>query len=145
MDDPIKEERHEMAKDKKKFGYMMIAAVLVLVVSVLTVGFNGGIVGYAIYDTFESNNSVSGSSSDETLGFVTIPNFKISAGDKFKYQVEGWGIGIFRDDTALFDVTEDGLIEFVPDENDVGTHNVWIIMKDKKRYHYQNVVFVIEE
>jgi hypothetical protein len=126
-------------------------AMLVITVSVvlagLLVGLKGGITGFHSLNTFESNLTVTGQGGSAGLSFEKIPNFIANVGDEISFKVEpSRNDVIFRDDTEMFDISPDGKVEFTPTEDDVGKHNVWIIIKDAQGgYYYQNVIIIIEE
>ncbi len=147
--------KNEIERVKLEKKHMLIKGVAVFVfvsfISMYMLGFvpnfsglTEGVAGFAVYDTHEQEMDVSGTQG--SVSFLQMPDFSMSVGDKFKYKIEGIsGLGVFYDDTTIFNVSSEGLIEFVADEKDVGKHNVWIIYKNEQEYHYQNVVFEIEE
>lgn len=64
-----------------------------------------------------------------------IENQKVKVGHKFYYDVNTLSSGVsnvkFYDETLLFDIDElSGIIDFVPDLEDMGTHEITIIAKN---------------
>jgi len=136
----------ERIRMQRKHMLTKAAAVFiaVTVVSMYLLSFSPSILGLAVYDTTEQTVDVS--STQGHLSFAELPDFSMSVGTKFKYQIENiQGPGEFYDDTRLFNITQEGVIEFVPAEKDIGKYNVWIIYKNGQEYHYQNVVFEIKK
>ena len=81
---------------------------------------------------------------------MEIPTYNIKVGEHFianinAYDADGDDI-TFSDDTRLFNISSNGLIEFTPTHEDVGLHHVTIIAKDNQ-FHmdFQDVVFNITE
>lgn len=122
--------------------FMMSAILLVLVLLVKV-----EITGLATLETFETDTPVTGSSPDGRLSFESIPNFIAHPGQRVRFDVHANSEDIvFSDDTSMFEITPEGEIDFTPYEEDIGRHNVWIIVKDTSgAYYYQNVVIIIEE
>jgi hypothetical protein len=125
---------------------LLIAVVLVLIAALLLVR-DARITGYHSLQTFESDVFVAGASEDLSLSFERIPNLVAKAGEETSFKVRANRKDvIFREDTNLFDITEEGVVEFTPSAEDIGRHNVWVIIKDSAgKYYYQNVVIIVEE
>ncbi len=136
-------------KKAQKTGLLLLTIVLtsVLLLSAALVLWGGNITGYQSLNTFETDTVVTGSSIDNSLRFEQIPNFVTRVGEETSFRVvSNKDNVIFREDTNMFDITSDGKVEFKPERDDVGTHNVWIIIKNKEgNYYYQNVVIIVEE
>jgi len=64
-----------------------------------------------------------------------LPDVTVSVGETFQYSASASdpaaGDIKFKDDTTLFDISEDGFIEFTPSEEQRGTHYVAIIAKNR--------------
>lgn len=127
----------------------MLTIVLssVLLLSAGLVLWGGSITGYQSLDTFETDEVVTGSSLDNSLRFEQIPNFVARVGEQVRFRVKANREDVmYREDSKMFDITPDGLVEFTPSTEDIGTHNVWFIIKnDQGQHYYQNVVIIIEE
>jgi len=148
MNMSIEDELERLRKEKKRaIRDFAIATIGVIALVIALLMFDGRITGYSTLETFESENQISGSSAGQSLSFEKIPNFIAKVGEKYRFKVDANRDDvIFRDDTAIFDITEDGIIEFTPEHEDNGKHNVWVIIKDDSgNYHYQNVIMIIEE
>jgi uncharacterized protein YpmS len=148
MLDKIAEEREKIRQERRT---LMKDAVLIFVAAALIAAFllvwKSQITGFATLETFETETFVAGSSSEQSLRFEEIPNFVAKVGEKVKFKVEPNQERVkFSDDTTMFEIDEEGIVEFTPTEQDVGNHNIWIIIKDDSgHYYYQNVVIMIEE
>ncbi len=138
-----KEDIHK-AKVKRNIILIVFAIALGMIALLM---FRGGITGYYALDTFESETVVTGSSAEMSLNFRQIPNFVATAGDDVSFRVVPNKEEVqFSDDTALFNITQEGKVEFTPSAEDAGKHNIWIIIKDDAgHYYYQNVIIIIEE
>ncbi len=62
-----------------------------------------------------------------------IPDFILSVGQEFYYDVNASGKALnFLDFTELFDINRtSGIIKFMPNEENIGEHDVWIKVFDK--------------
>lgn len=127
------------------FTALLFASAMLLITALLV--WNGQITGYHSLQTFETESTVTGSSHDNNLRFNQIPNFMAEVGDHIKFKVNpNTDAAVFSDDTNMFNITTEGIVEFIPSPNDVGEHNVWIIIKNNAGQHYyQNVLIIIEE
>jgi len=141
-----KEEIEKMKSERNVIFAALLFASAIALITVLMV-WKGQITGYQTLNTFESDNIITGSSSDHSLRFETIPNFIAKAGKPISFKVNPNRQEVtFSDDTNMFDITPDGKVEFTPSTDDIGKHNVWIIIKDKSQhYYYQNVIIIVEE
>ncbi|MFH1064423.1 MAG: hypothetical protein V1729_05055 [Candidatus Woesearchaeota archaeon] len=128
-----------------KNGLLLLMVSSILLVLVLLVKVQ--ITGFATLETFDSEVIATGSSPDGKLSFEILPNFIARIGQHVRFDVVANRNDVtFSDDTTMFDITQKGTVEFTPDEEDIGRHNVWIIIKDDSgSYYYQNMVIVIEE
>jgi hypothetical protein len=130
---------------KRAIAIFSLLVLVTLAAFLFLVLRDSGITGFAVMDTFESDIFVSGSSADSALSFERVSDFRISVGERAHFrvipnvdQVE------FTDDTTLFDISAEGIVDFTPSEGDVGKHNVWLIIKDDSgRYYYQNVLIIV--
>ena len=141
-----KEEIEKMKSERNVIFAALLFASAIALITVLMV-WKSQITGYQTLNTFESDNIITGSSSDHSLRFETIPNFIAKAGKPISFKVNPNRQEVtFSDDTNMFDITPDGKVEFTPSTDDIGRHNVWIIIKDKSQhYYYQNVIIIVEE
>jgi len=142
----IKDEIEKMRTERGKLKRDAVLIVLItLSVIAVLIFWNSGITGLATLQTFETGFFVNGQSSDE-LSFEFVPNFVAKVGDTIEFDVKpNRNDVIFTDDTVLFDITQEGKVEFVPSEDDVGIHNAWIIIKNNEgEYYYQNVRILVE-
>jgi hypothetical protein len=75
------------------------------------------------------------------LEIQIIPDLIAIAGFPFVYKVNSVGLDVnYTDNTNLFDINQTtGLIQFIPEEEDIGTHYVWINVVDS----LENEVFDI--
>ena len=134
-------ERRTMIKD----------AIIIIIASAILATFllvwKGQMTGFQTMETFESGGTVSGASPEGSLSFEKIPDFIAKVGEHIRFRVDPNNEDVlFRDDTGLFEIEQDGTVDFTPSEQDVGRHNAWIIIKDSTgRYYYQNVVIIVEE
>jgi hypothetical protein len=132
----------------KKLGLnallMFIAAAAIAALLALL---KGQMTGFATLQTFETETFVAGASEEQSLSFAEVPNFMAKVSQEVKFKVEPNSENVrFSDDTTMFEITDEGTVEFTPAEEDTGRHNVWIIIKDDAgHYYYQNVVIIIEE
>lgn len=126
---------------------LTIIVLLTLLAGVALYYWEGPITGYAALETFETGEFVSGSSSDQSLHFEPVPDFIARAGERVRFRVISNTEKIeFSDNTNLFDITQEGTVEFVPTEEQAGEYNVWIIINDNQgRYYYQNVKILVRE
>lgn len=143
----VEREVRELKRSRKK-TLGIFAALLVITVALAIVMISGRfpITGMATLDTFENGTFVSGASRGDELSFESIPNFRVSVGEEVIFRVRPSDDGVsFSDDTVLFEISDEGVVEFSPSREDVGKHNVWIIIKnDAGDYYYQNVVILVE-
>lgn len=132
-------------RKNRRNALLVIGAVILLGIALLY--WQVSITGLHSLETFDSGSFVAGSSADASLSFERIPDFVARVGQEVSFKVTpNQKEVVFRDDTELFDIKEDGRVEFVPDEADVGRHNAWIIIKNNAgSYYYQNVAIIVEE
>ncbi|MBN1544675.1 hypothetical protein JW898_04385 [Candidatus Woesearchaeota archaeon] len=143
----INKEDISQAKGNRNAAIMfLLFAVAIAMITVLILN-KAQITGLHSLETFESDATVTGSSPDQSLHFETIPNFIARTGQKVRLQVQpNKKDVVFSDDTTLFEISREGMIEFTPTEEQAGKHNVWIIIKDEQGHHYyQNVVISVED
>ena len=99
-----------------------------------------GIVIYSIFDNYNISKEVmfnfavlyntSNQSVYEPL-IGDVPSLEAEAGYLFDYQIEKDKDGVvFEDYTDLFDISKDGLIQFMPLAEDVGRHHIMIKATD---------------
>jgi len=144
----IREEREHIRHERKvmiKDGLMLLAAAIVIIGFLLI--WNGEMTGYASLETFETEYVVRGNSPTSSLSFELIPAFIATVGENTRFKVKANRDDVvFRDDSNLFEITQEGIVEFTASYDDVGKHNAWIIVKDNNgEYYYQNVKIIIEE
>ncbi|MBU2561661.1 MAG: hypothetical protein KKD17_05150 [Nanoarchaeota archaeon] len=142
----INKEDISKAKGNRNAAIMfLLFAVAIAMIAILILN-KAQITGLHSLETFESDVLVTGSSPDQSLSFETIPNFVARTGQEVRLQVQSNKKDVlFSDDTILFEISQEGTIEFTPSEEQVGKHNVWIIIKDDQgHYYYQNVVILVE-
>jgi hypothetical protein len=134
-------------KNKKLVRNALLIFVAAAVIAVLLAVLKGQMTGFATLQTFETETLVAGASEEQSLRFEQIPNFIAKVGEKIEFGVEPNRENVkFSDDTNMFEINAEGKVEFTPTQEDIGRHNVWIIIKDDSRhYYYQNVVIIIEE
>lgn len=141
--------RDDIRKMKSERNMVFIAllfASAMILVAVLLV-WNGRVTGYQALDTFESQVFVTGSSPDSSLSFERIPNFRARVGEHVHFRVLPNQEGItFSDNSRFFDISQEGVVDFTAYKDDIGRHNVWIIINDaQQHYYYQNVAIIIED
>src|SRR3989338_760944 len=60
-----------------------------------------------------------------------IPNFQVKFSEQFYYKVHALGTNLSFDDySELFDITNNGIINFTPNFEQIGNHSLWIGVKD---------------
>ncbi|MBW2971581.1 hypothetical protein KY359_00965 [Candidatus Woesearchaeota archaeon] len=125
---------------------LLLFAAAIAMIAVLIV-WKGQITGFSALQTFDAEVLVTGSSPDQSLSFEMIPNFIARTGEEVRFEVEPNRNGvIFSDNSRFFEITQEGVVEFTPAEENIGRHNIWIIINDNEgRYYYQNVIIIIEE
>ena len=69
----------------------------------------------------------------EILSVEKIDNSEAIVGTQFLYPVKAYGKNLeFSDDSILFDITNEGLISFIPSNDEIGEHLATITVKDSK-------------
>jgi hypothetical protein len=70
---------------------------------------------------------------EEIVSIEPIPDQNATVGQRFVYYVNASGENlVFSDATELFDInTEEGLIDFVPAQEHVGSHVIWISVESQ--------------
>lgn len=132
---------------KRKVKQAGVVAVFAIVLFLALLAWEGSITGFHSLNTFESEVFVSGSSPDNSLSFEKIPNFIAKVGEEVHFTVNANSKSAeFSDNSALFNITPDGTVDFIPRHEDIGAHNAVIIAMDRSnQYHYQNIRIIIEE
>ena len=152
MNEDIEKERKEMQKGRKMLFFSWAAAIAVLIIALIAVG--GGIdisfIGFQTLEVLEPNETephVMLSSPGGSISFEEVPDFRIRAGDRARFTVKANREDVmFTDDTQLFDIDEEGNVDFRASEEDVGLHRVIIIIKSTRgEYYLQDLRIVIEE
>lgn len=60
-----------------------------------------------------------------------IPNFQAKINEPFYYHVNAYGNKLkFYDYSELFDITDNGIINFTPNLEQIGNHSTWVSIKD---------------
>jgi hypothetical protein len=141
-----RDEIRRMKSERNTVFIALLFASAMILVAVLLV-WKGQITGYQALDTFESDVLVTGSSPDNSLSFERIPNFRARVGEHVSFRVLPNQEGItFSDNSRLFEISQEGVVDFTAHKDDVGRHNVWIIINDaQQHYYYQNVAIIIED
>jgi hypothetical protein len=148
IEERIENERKSISQERKT---MLKDAIIVIIASAILATFliawKAQITGFQTLQTFDSEYFVHGSSDDNLLRFERVPNFIAKVGEEVHLNVEPNRDDVmFSDNTLMFEITQEGAIEFVPRQEDVGRHNVLIIINDIEGHIYiQNVVIIIEE
>ncbi|MAE42443.1 hypothetical protein CMO93_01615 [Candidatus Woesearchaeota archaeon] len=86
-------------------------------------------------------------SADYSLEMKEIPDMEAKINEEFRYQIVASGIDlVFSDTTNLFDINElTGEIKFIPKENEVGNHTIWVHVQDdfgNEKYETFNLVII---
>ncbi len=138
----------KIKKDRKKALGLGVIVVLIFVIvgAIAWQDMVFGIIGFQTYGTFESEfASVNGGSQETGLRFAEIPHIKAEVGEGIRIRVKANQEGVeFSDNSKLFEIEQDGTIEFVPEE--AGYHRVFIFITNKQgEYYFQDFRLLIEE
>ena len=141
-----REDIRKMKTQRHAIFAALLFACAMLLVAVLLV-WKGQITGFHSLETFEYAPHVTGSSPDGALYFEELPDFRAVAGKKVLLRVEpNSGEVIFSDDTHLFNITQEGIIEFTAQDTDAGHHRVIIFIKNRNsQFYFQDIHIIIEE
>lgn len=143
----IKREDLEKIRSERNMVFIaLLFASAMILIAVLLV-WKGQITGYQALDTLEYAPHVTGSSSDGSLHFEEIPDFRVAAGQTVRFKLDPNTEGArFTDDTHLFDITDDGTVEFEARPEDAGHHRVLIFMKKGlSQFYFQDLHIIIED
>ena len=134
-------------KTKRFARNALLIFVAAAAIAVLLALLKGQMTGVAALQTFEFAPHVNAASAGSSISFEEVPDFKAKVGEQVRLQVNPNEQGVdFSDDTHLFNITSQGVIEFVPKEEDVGHHRVLIfIKKNHQEFYAQDVHIIIEE
>ncbi|MFC1722814.1 hypothetical protein ACFL0V_01615 [Nanoarchaeota archaeon] len=132
-----------MEEHDKKGVVLALAVGFAIVVVVLAV-WGPSYVGYATLEDLDDLPAVTGSEGG-SLRFEEVPHFKVYVGDKVRIKIQANREAKFTDDTDLFNITEDGIIEFDVNEEDVGYYRTVIIAKNEESVYFQDLRIKIEE
>jgi len=134
-------ERNEKRKSKIVAVGMVI---LLLTLSLITLNtfYAGNPTGFF---AIVNRNAVQEGAPPNLMG---MPVFNIQAGEHFVYRAQAYdseGVELlFSDDTKLFNISSDGIIDFTPSEGNAGVHHVTLIVKDSRyKTSFQDVIFNI--
>ncbi|MBI2653553.1 hypothetical protein HYX02_01955 [Candidatus Woesearchaeota archaeon] len=70
-------------------------------------------------------------SSTQEIQIQEVPDLQAKVGQLFNYRIIAIGKNLrFEDYTELFDIKQDGNIEFIPTIEQIGNHSIWVNVKD---------------
>jgi hypothetical protein len=134
-------------KNKKLVRNALLIFVAAAVIAVLLAVLKGQMTGFATLQTFETETLVAGTINSPGLSFEKVPNFVAKVGELVHFNVyPNIDNPVFTDNSLFFNISQEGVVDFVPGLEDVGKHNVLILLNDgTDRFYYQNVVVIVEE
>jgi len=120
----------------KDVSVISISLMIILLLGSMDIFFGSNITGLS---TFEEPNE---------RFLINIKGFNIEAGEHFVYRIRGYDreeeVLFFSDDTKLFNISQDGVIDFTPTRDQLGIHHVTIIIKDVNyKTSFKDIVFDI--
>jgi len=134
------EKKIERRRRTKDMTAVTTALIILLFLGSMDIFFGTNITGLSV---FEEENIQS-----NAQFLISIKGFNIEAGEHFVYRIKGYDKEeetlYFSDDTKLFNINADGIIDFIPTEDSIGIHHVTIIIKDANyKTSFKDVVFNI--
>jgi hypothetical protein len=148
MDERLEEEKKRIKLERKT---LIKDALLILIGAAILTAFllawKGQITGMQTIQTFDSEYpTITESTPNTDLRFEHIPNIKTKVGEQTSFKVIPNQAGniVFSDNTILFDIGENGEVDFVPETP--GEHRIFIVITNEKReYYLQDFRLSIEE
>ena len=128
-----REERNKKAKD---ISIVAITLITLLFLGNIGIFFGGDITGLHVLER------------ENVQLLIDIRSFNIKVGGHFAYRIIGYDHKdetlSFSDNTKLFNITSDGIIDFTPTVDNVGVHHVVIIAQDSNyKPFFKDIIFNI--
>lgn len=126
----------------KTLSVSAISLIAILFISNMGLFPEANITGFHLLggaSTFEDNNA---------QFLVDMGNLNIEVGERLVYRIKGYDKEeeklFFSDDTSLFNISSEGVIDFTPKEGMVGIHHVTLIIKNSNfKTFFKDIIFNI--
>lgn len=135
------EKRIERKKRKKDVAFIVVSLIVLMFLGSMDIYQGSNITGLSVFEENipEENNA---------QPLIYINGFNIEVGTNFVYRITGYDqedetLSLY-DDTKLFNINSNGVIDFTPTKDQLGVHHVTIIIKDSN-YNtlFKDVIFNI--